>query len=81
MKIMKKRKSKRAFVVGLMLFVSIFLVSSASASGDVCRTALDKCMTDALIAGLFSGPQTFLVYSSGCLIGYTWCLKYYVPEF
>ena len=78
MKIMKDQRFKRVFSVGLMLFVGVFLVSPHFASGDVCKDALNDCLLDAVVAGLFSGPQTFLLFYSGCLIGYTFCVKYYV---
>jgi hypothetical protein len=70
---------KKIFVMGLMLLVCLFLVSSVFASEDVCKKALTRCTADAVVAGLFSGPQSFLLYYSGCFIGYSWCLKYYDP--
>ena len=78
MNILKNRQFKRIFGLGLVLFVGIFLVSSGFASEDVCKEAMNDCLLDAVVAGLFSGPQTFLVYYSACVIGYTFCLKYYV---
>jgi hypothetical protein len=41
---------------------------------------MSRCTTDAIKSGLVSGAQSFLVYFSGCLMGYTWCLKYYAPQ-
>lgn len=76
----KNRRFRRIFILGLLCFVCLFLISSAFASEDVCNNALSRCTTDAVIAGLFSGPQTFILYYSGCFMGYTWCLKYYEPE-
>jgi hypothetical protein len=78
MNILKNQHSKKIMVLGLMLFVCLFLVSSTFASEDVCKKALSRCATDAVIAGLFSGAQSFLLYYAGCFIGYSWCLKYYV---
>ena len=66
--------------LGLIVCVCFFLVSSVYAREDVCKNALSRCTVDAVIAGLFSGPQSFLVYYSGCFIGYSWCLKYYDPQ-
>jgi hypothetical protein len=68
---------KKIFVLGLMLVVCLFLVSSVYAAGDVCKKALSRCTADAVVSGLYSGPQSFFLYYSGCFIGYTWCLKYY----
>ena len=70
---------KKIFVLGLMLVVCLFMLSSVYASEDVCKKALSRCTVDAVVAGLFSGPQSFLLYYSGCFIGYSWCLKYYDP--
>jgi len=67
----------KIIVFGLIVCVCFFLVSSTYASGDVCRKALSRCTVDAVVAGLFSGPQSFLLYYSGCFMGYSWCLKYY----
>jgi hypothetical protein len=77
MNILKNQHSKKIMVLGLMLFVCLFFISSAFASGDVCKKALSRCTTDAVVAGLFSGPQSFMLYYAGCFIGYSWCLKYY----
>jgi len=78
MKIMKDRKWKRVLSAGLLLFMGLFLVSSGFASEDICKEAMSDCLTDAVVAGLFSGTQAFLVYYAACMIGYTFCLKYYV---
>ena len=78
MKILKNQHFRRIIILGLMFFVSIFFISSNYASADVCRKALSRCTVDAVVAGLFSGPQSFLLYFSGCFMGYSWCLKYYV---
>lgn len=77
MNIFKNQHSKQIIILGLMLFVCIFFVSSTFASEDVCKKALSRCTVDAVIAGLFSGPQSFFLYYSGCFMGYSWCLKYY----
>lgn len=71
---------KKIFVLGLMFVVCLFLASSVYASEDVCKKALARCAADAVVAGLFSGPQSFMLYYSGCFIGYSWCLKYYDPQ-
>ena len=71
----------KILVVGLMVCLCLLMVSSVHASDDVCKKALDKCTTDAVISGLFGGPQSFLLYYSGCFMGYSWCLKYYDPQY
>jgi len=67
----------KIIIFGLIVCVCFFLVFSVNASADVCEKALSRCAVDAVIAGLFSGPQSFLLYASGCFMGYSWCLKYY----
>jgi hypothetical protein len=46
---------------------------------EICTKALLKCGVDATIAGLLSGGTALLLMVMGCLIGYDFCLKYYVP--
>ena len=77
MKILKNQHFRRIIILGLMFFVSIFFISSNYASAGVCKKALSRCTVDSVIAGLFSGPQSFLLYYSGCFMGYSWCMKYY----
>lgn len=76
----ERRSNMKIIALGLIVCVCFFFVSSVSASEEVCKKALSRCTTDAVIAGLFSGPQSFLLYYSGCFIGYSWCLKYYDPQ-
>lgn len=75
-----KQNPKRLVVVGLIFSLIILCSSPGFASKEVCEKALARCGVDAAIAGLFSGPQTFLTYYAGCFMGYSWCLKYYDPE-
>jgi hypothetical protein len=80
MKALKKRSVKSlvaACLVVCLIFCSSFVFASEK---EVCDKALIKCGVDALIAGVLSGAQTFLLLYSGCLMGYTWCLKYYMPK-
>ena len=42
---------KKIFVLGLMLVLCFFLVSSVYASEDVCKNALSRCTADAVVAG------------------------------
>jgi hypothetical protein len=80
MKKLKKHNPKRLVVVGLILSLVILFCPPGFASNEECDRALARCSVDAMIAGLFSGPQSFLAYSAGCFLGYTWCLKYYDPQ-
>jgi len=72
-----KQSAKKFMVVGLIFSLVILCSTPGFASKEACENALIKCGVDAAIAGLVSGPQSFLAYSAGCLIGYYWCLKYY----
>jgi hypothetical protein len=72
-----KNSTKRLVVAGLILSLIVVFSTPGFASKQDCEDALIKCGVDATVAGLFSGPQTFLAYATGCLMGYSWCLKYY----
>jgi hypothetical protein len=72
---------KKMIVSGLIVCLCLFMVSSAYASEDVCQKAVTRCTTDAVKAGLVSGAQSFFLYIAGCFMGYTWCLKYYDPQY
>jgi hypothetical protein len=74
-----RRQRVRGFVAaGLIFCLFLFSASLFASEKEECDRALTKCSVDAVIAGILSGPQTFLLFASGCLMGYTWCLKYYV---
>lgn len=72
-----KHSAKKFVVVGLIFSLVIVCSMPGFASKEACENALIKCGVDAVVAGLFSGPQTFLAYYAGCFIGYSWCLRYY----
>lgn len=71
-------KWKSKITIGILaLFVFFLATSTHLHAKEACDEALFKCGVDALIALVLSGPHIFVIYSSGCYIGYTWCLKYY----
>lgn len=65
-----------AWILPLLLLILAF--SPAPVSAGVCEKAVAKCGADAVLAGMLSGLQTFIFFSTGCIMGYTWCLQYYV---
>lgn len=72
-------KTTAKVMVGALAFWVLFCVSAPSLQADgVCAKALVKCMADAVVSLIISGPQTFAAYAGGCLNGYLWCLEYYV---
>ena len=74
---MNKKNKIIRFMGGFLVVLVLFLLVSPSLQAEeVCIEALDKCTTKAFIAGIFFGGSFFL-YMSHCLLGYTWCLKYY----
>ena len=77
MKILRGNSHKKIMVVALALFILVYAAAPSLQANAGCVEALRKCSVDAVIALIFGGPQTFLLYYSGCLMGYTWCLKYY----
>jgi len=80
MNFFKKQWAKRFVVAGLIICLMVGSTSVFASDKGACDKALVKCGVDAVIAGILSGPQTFLLFYSGCLMGYSWCLKYYMPE-
>ena len=77
---MNKQKKFKANVFIVMGLVSLLLLVSPiipSQQKHVCEQALEKCGGDAILTLIFGGIQSFLFYYSGCLIGYSWCLKYF----
>lgn len=67
-------KAAAAVLIGILLFLGLTAVPTLA--GD-CERGLVKCGIDSAIVGLFGGIQSGLLYFSGCLIGYGWCLAYY----
>ncbi|TET66397.1 MAG: hypothetical protein E3J56_14480 [Candidatus Aminicenantes bacterium] len=78
MKILRGNSHKKIMVVALVLFIFVYAAAPSLQANAGCVGALRKCSVDAVIALIFAGPHAFLLYYSGCLMGYTWCLKYYV---
>ena len=74
-----KKKGRRIMVGALVLtlFLGVIVTPSLHASLADCERALAKCGADAAIAGLTGGPLAFALWSSGCLMGYDFCMKYY----
>jgi len=61
----------------LVLLMGGFATPSLHASLADCEKALARCGADAVIAGLTGGPLAFALWSSGCLMGYDFCMRYY----
>ena len=74
-----KNKGNRILIGALVfsLLIGVILAPSLHASRAVCERALTRCAIDAGIAGLTGGPLVFALWSSGCLMGYDFCLRYY----
>jgi len=66
-------------IVASLLLV-VLIVSPVLVAGKECEEAFMRCGADALITAVISGPGAGIVYATGCLLGYTWCLKYYDAE-
>ena len=77
-KIYKKNGSR--VLIGALVFVLLMggvMAPSLQANLADCEKALGKCAIDAGIAGLTGGPIVFALWSSGCLMGYDFCMRYY----
>lgn len=65
--------------LAVLIFFVFFGAAAPSAQAEnVCEKALAKCLMDAVVSLILSGPQTAAVFAAGCVNGYVWCLKYYV---
>jgi len=74
--------TKRKWVLTGVVLLLIFMVAiPQTLTAGVCEKALEKCMLNAVITGLFSlNPTIFAYYSASCLLGYSFCLKYYLAR-
>ena len=79
MKKIHKNKGSHILVGALVcsLLMGVVFAPSLHASRADCERALARCGLDALIAGLTGGPLAFALWSSGCLMGYDFCMRYY----
>ena len=74
---MNKKNKKIRLMGGIFIvLVLVLLVAPSLHAEDVCFEALEKCSKKAAISGILNSGS-FLFYMSHCLMGYTWCLKYY----
>jgi len=77
-KMNKYQRITAALILILFLTALAHLPALAQDNTEICNRALLKCGVDAVIAGLLSGMTTLAFTAMGCLIGYDWCLKYYL---
>jgi hypothetical protein len=70
----------KRFSAAILILVIVGSVSlPAQDHVAICNRALEKCGVQAVIAGIFGGLNSLGAYAAGCLIGYDFCLKYYIP--
>ena len=74
----KHHRITAALTLFLFLTALTHLPLLAQDNTEICNKALLKCGIDAVIAGLLSSMATLGFTVMGCLIGYDWCLKYYL---
>ena len=68
----------KTFIAGSLICLLLFIPPIISSQQQrICEQALEKCGGDAFLTLIFGGPQSFLAYYAGCLLGYSWCLKYF----
>jgi hypothetical protein len=78
MKNTKGRKISKVLAAVSVFLILGFVVTSAGWADTTCEKALVRCLVDAAVATILSGPETGAAYVLGCLNGYTWCLLYYL---
>lgn len=69
-------KSKSVLVIVLVAAVILTAFPQQAQASEVCQRALEKCTVDAIISFLLGGGLTAGIMMSGCLNGYSFCLKY-----
>ena len=69
-------KVKSVLVIALVAAVVLTAIPQQSEASEVCQRALEKCTVDAIISFLLGGGLTAGIMMSGCLNGYSFCLKY-----
>lgn len=69
-------KIKSLLVIVLVAAVVLTAMPQQAEASEVCRKALEKCTVDALISFLLGGGLTAGIMMSGCINGYSFCLKY-----
>lgn len=73
----KNEKISEAVAVLLAVVILAFAAGPSARADDVCERALVKCLVDAAVAAVLSGPEAGAAFALACLNGYTWCLMYY----
>jgi len=73
--------SGRAICLALVFSLAGFMLAGSLSAGEendssYCEGVALKCVSDAIISGLFSQGATLPVFLSFCLIGYGFCEKY-----
>jgi len=65
----------------LALSLAVLLIAAAAVlplDAGTCERALQRCLADAMLAGVLGlNLQLLALFSTSCLLGYSWCLKYY----
>ena len=80
---MKNKSSLRvrcsSIVLSILILAGPVLLTAAGEDSD-CERGLNKCFGDALWATVISlfNVAVFSMSFSGCLLGYEWCLLYYI---
>lgn len=71
------RTYQKTIAAGIFIALFLWFLTAVPALAGDCEKGLVKCGIDAAISSLLGGIQSGLMYFTGCLIGYEWCLEYY----
>ncbi len=77
---MSKINGNKIIVGALLLLALLQVTAPFMQAKNVCMGGLVKCEADALIVGAFGGLEVFGMYAAACMVGYTWCIKYYLKR-
>ena len=63
----------------VVLVAAVLLAGPLSAEAGVCERALEACLIDAVFGAILSlSPGVLFAFTASCIMGYEWCLLYYV---
>jgi len=74
----KNKKASKVLPAVLIVLILVPGFNPAWGTDAICEKALVKCLVDAAVATILSGPEAGAAYVLGCLNGYAWCLTYFL---
>ena len=64
-------------IVLIPLIIPTYSTYAHTEVSGVCEEAITECLIDAILIGVFAGPEAGMGYTLWCGAGYQWCKLYY----